>query len=311
VLGTAVPTIAVAVVNLGFGQDALPNSVTAKSTLNDGFWGSIEPLHTVDTLHRLARLVADEPTYALVIAVVGVVLGLAWSVPAVRTTGLAVGIAALLQGVWGLVGQANRYEAWLVACAVAVAALAADRAPAASRRRASVAVLAVLGVLAAGFALRASDVPRASGEVFRQPGSVGAFLAEAYDGEPVAVSDLGLVAWQHRGPLLDLLGLGSHDVIALSTDHTLEPEPMAELVEQADAHVVAISEFFFPGIPESWTLVRKWCLDEPPRTVAPGCVSFFAPTPADVDVLTERLAAFESRLPVGTFVVVVDPDDDG
>ena len=123
------------------------------------------------------------------------------------------------------------------------------------------------------------------------------------------MSDLGLVAWQHEGPLLDLLGLGSHDVIALSKDHTLEPEPMQALVEASGARVVAISEFFFPGVPDSWTLVRKWCLDEPPRTVVPGCVSFFAPTPEDVGPLVDHLAEFEGRLPIGTFVVVVDPED--
>ena len=149
-LGTAVPTIVVAAVNLGFGQDALPNSVTAKSTLNDGFWGSIEPLHTLDTLQRLGRLMAETPTYALLVAAVGVVLGLAWAVPAVRATGLAVGIAALLQGVWGLVGQANRYETWLVVCALTVAALAADRAPMASRGRASAGLLVVLACSRAG-----------------------------------------------------------------------------------------------------------------------------------------------------------------
>ncbi len=128
VLGAAVPTAVVAIVNLAFGQDALPNSVTAKSTLNDGFWGSLEPLHTMDTLHRLARLVTEQPVYALAVAVAGATLCLAWSRPAVRVTGLAVLTAALLQGVYGLVGQANRYEAWLLVSSLAVAALAADGA---------------------------------------------------------------------------------------------------------------------------------------------------------------------------------------
>jgi hypothetical protein len=306
VLGAAVPTAVVATVNLAFGQDALPNSVTAKSTLNDGLWGSLEPLHTMDTLHRLARLVTEQPVYALAVAVAGATLCLAWARPAVRVTGLAVLTAAFLQGVYGLVGQANRYEAWLLLSSLAVAALAADGAPGPAPDRAARAVLAALGVLAVGFVLRASDTPTAAGEVFRQPGSVGAFLATAYDGEPVAVSDLGFVAWEHDGPLLDLLGLGSHDVITALEDHTLEPEPMERLVDDFGAHVVAISEFFFPDTPESWTLVRKWCLAAPPRTVVPGCVSFYAPTPADVPVLTERLEAYEDRLPGGIFVVV-DP----
>jgi hypothetical protein len=157
---------------------------------------------------------------------------------------------------------------------------------------------------------RASWLPAAGSEIYRQQGQMARFVAENYPGAAVAVSDLGFVAWRHDGPELDLWGLASVDVARAVRSGEYDPAFMDDLAAARDVRAIVIYEAWFEnmreGIPASWIAVERWCLaDSPQRVVGGKCVTWFARTPEDAAVLRARLDADRS-LPDGVTYEVLD-----
>jgi hypothetical protein len=113
--------------------------------------------------------------------------------------------------------------------------------------------------------LRASWLPTAGSEIHRQQGQMARFLADSYEGEAVAVSDLGFVAWRHDGPEVDLWGLASIEVVRALRDHRYDGAFMDALVREHDVRATVIYDSWFEdqrdGVPSSWVPVEEWCLE--------------------------------------------------
>jgi hypothetical protein len=136
------------------------------------------------------------------------------------------------------------------------------------------------------------------------------FLADNYDGEAVAVSDLGYVAWLHEGREVDLWGLASVEVVRAVRDQRFDPAFMADLVDRRGVRAIVIYPESFErergGVPDEWTPVERWCLDGGPvRVVGQACVVWYGPTPEDASTLRRHLDDDRDLLPDGVTVAVL------
>jgi hypothetical protein len=290
-----------ALVNLAHGQYALPNPVVAKSALGGGGVASLLPSFeglserlAADTL--LAALLAGLAAY-LVISVLG-------GPRRHRSLCLAWVIAAVAHCSFSLVGSFDRYQEYLVVGGVFIALLVvADVASARWRPVAAALLVPALVVLPMHKYLLHQEIAVGANNVYEQQLQMATFLEGWYDGEAVAVNDLGLVAYRHRGPVVDLLGLGSIDVLRERKADAFDSAAMARVVSRNDVHVVVVYDTFFPGmIPPGWTRVAQWRLSR--RDISSGSpeVSWYAPTAADVPTLSARLHRFAPRMPAEVLV---------
>jgi hypothetical protein len=126
--------------------------------------------------------------------------------------------------------------------------------------------------------------------------------------EPVAVNDLGLVAYQNPSYVLDLWGLGSQEARKSRQIAGTDPSYLDRLALKHQVKLAMIYEHWFPvtGLPKTWK--RIGCLLTPPdwQTVMQGKpVTFLATNTDDVERLSQRLSEFSNDLPSGTRVVLL------
>ena len=313
---SAVAVALVAAVNLAFGQYPLPNSVTIKTGFAEpGVWGVVRSMASAETLSTLKDLAkAPEITVLTGAIVVLLVRGRRSRWTWWQAAGLAVLATTALTVLFGDLGWFGRYNVWLVAAAYGVLLpVAADppRRPAIARPRAVVVGVLVAVLLASASQLyRGASLPVAGSEIYRQQRQMARFLADNYDGEAVAVSDLGYVAWLHDGQELDLWGLASVDVVRAVREQRFDRAFMADLVARRGVRAIVIYPESFErdrgGVPDEWTPVERWCLDGGPvRVVGQGCVVWYGPTAADAATLRRQLDDDRELLPDGVTVSVL------
>jgi hypothetical protein len=293
-------------VNWSFGRAFLPNSIVSKSIVD-------EDLSPVGLLISPLDLVASLQRDPLVLA--GVLLAAstlvwAWSGGPRRPAAPAAAylVAALLHARLADFGWYERYQAYLVVLAAYLAfQVLADVVPAHLRAAANVSLVLTLSVLSITRIDLTLSAPRASSNTYRQRYQLGRFLERAYDGQPVATSELGYTSLYHDGPIVDVLGLGSHDVLDVIEGPGMDRARLARLLEDRRVPVLAVIGEY-PIRPEGWARVGVWLLDE---RLVPGphgrVLEFWAP-PGRVEYLRRALGRFEARLPDRVVVVSPEPD---
>lgn len=201
-----------------------------------------------------------------------------------------------------------RYEAYLMALGViAIAGLIpiAEWPKEAGRRKERLhpallplAVLLTLPLAARALTALATTVP-ATVNVRDQQVQLGRFFRQAYPDRPIAVNDLGAVAWMSTSRILDIVGLASQPVADLKRQKALDARALAALADADGVEAIAVyEEIFRPILPPSWVKVGEW---EIARNVALSgdTVTFFARTPEDATRLRAALDAFAGTLPRG------------
>lgn len=202
-----------------------------------------------------------------------------------------------------------RYEAYLVALGMlsvtglaSLAVLPAGRPHRARKTfHPAVAPLAILLALPLGArALGAlAATPKAVGNVYEQQVQLGRFFAKYYAGRPVAVNDLGAVAWIAPSPILDIVGLASQEVGDLKRRGSLTAAALEQLADARGVEVAAVYEDVFASIlPKRWVKVGEWKI-EGNVAVSGDTVAFFATEALDAERLRRSLASFQGELPPG------------
>ena len=181
-------------------------------------------------------------------------------------------VATTLHVVLAQMGWWERYQAYLVALGVVTLLAIADEVVPTSRRPPArsllVPAIALLALVLCSLRVSLTvDVPKAALDTYQQRYQAARFLAEYYDGEPVATSELGYASLEHRGPLTDIFGLGDYAVLQArrSSDQHPPPEYWARLQEERGFKVAV----FYPQTlllqaPESWTHVASFHMDHEP-----------------------------------------------
>ncbi len=302
VLATAVPAGGFALFNRAMGQLAVPNSMAAKvPTGADGLprprWGAVGE-----------RLLHDPAIGVLVAALVwSAVRQRSAPAPDRRRAMAVLGLPAIalgLQVLLGDIGWFERYQAWLLAIGLAAVLLTLSPhrgAPAPPSPGRPVRLVAV-GVLVASIPRVAllANTPLAITNIHEQQEQLGRFLAATYPGEGVIVNDIGWVAWLHDGPLLDVTGIGSFDILEHRVRGGVGPGLVESRARVDGSQVMAVADDPYRMlVPPGWPRAGRWCVTGRRYVLASDCVSFYAPAGAASDRLRAALEAWAPRLPPG------------
>lgn len=283
------------------GLDPLPGSVMAKLNHPD--------MATLGWLDRkfftAARNVMDWPgkgfaASALLVTVIasvgGFLRGGRWPLY------LAVIGAAWAHFFLGQTGWMHRYEHYVLLLLAAAAVLMSGEI-AARRGGLAFPAIALPGVilLAAGI----NYVPNAAGPylnnpdlIHRQQGELSRFAKTFIQG-PVAVNDIGYVAWANDAQVLDLWGLASAE--AREARMSKAPGWAGPLVTRSGAKVVMIYDHWIEeGIDPAWVPLGTYVTAHPGAFIGGGEIRFYAPTAALVPELTALLREWAAGLPPQT-----------
>lgn len=203
-------------------------------------------------------------------------------------------------------GWFYRYEAYLVLLGVVViAAAVGDIHPGKPAWRISRESLARYAAAALLFVLMARplglrafrslrDTPQATKNIFEQQYQMGLFIEKYYRGKPVAVNDIGAVAFLADTKLLDLVGLGSMAPARLRRRNRIDPEQADSLARQQGVVVIIVYTRWFST--EKWREVGQWRIANN-VVCADNLVSICAVDSSASDGLVENLRAFAGELP--------------
>jgi hypothetical protein len=299
VAAAALPFVAFGLVNRAFGQYLLPNSVVAKTAIGSGL-----PLPHLDDV--VGRITEDPLLIALV--VLGAV-ALWFARASEEVVGWRAGlttmlVAAGLQVTFADVGWFDRYQAYLVVglALALLGVLPALVAPRPDRARLAAIVLIALLMVRVPLLLH---TPGATYNVYENQYQLGRFLAAHYQGEPIAVNDIGYVGWQHDGDLVDVAGLGSIDVLRARKEGRLDVGFSTSELADHGVHVMAVYDEFFAGlVPPGWAAGGRWCMQSERIVLSSDCVTFYAPTGPDLDRLRAALREDAPAAPEGVVVSV-------
>ncbi len=169
-------------------------------------------------------------------------------------------------------------------------------------------LLLLAAALSFPLAVRAIDAltrgPRGSQAIYQQQYQFARFLAGGGDTRPVAVNDIGAVAYYSGRPVVDLFGLGTTEIAALRRSGTFSTADIERVARRAGVDVAVVYEEPFKGaarLPASWTRVARWQSAEA-TSVAHDTVSFFAMDSESAGALDSALRRFTPSLPPGVSV---------
>jgi hypothetical protein len=295
-VAAGVPVLVIGLVNLAFDRRFFPNSVVAKTALGQD--ESLIP--TWDAV--LANLERDVLLATLFALAVAYLIFTAYGFRG-RNSALAMAFAvtALLHFGFASIGWYHRYQAYLIVIGLLFLLRAAPEVVRPRWREAALLCLAVAILLfSLGRLHLLSSTPLAASNTYRQQYQLGRFMDRYYGGEPVAVQDLGYVALLHDGPVVDINGLGSHEILKLRQDDAFDQRAMRRIVDREDVQAIALfaNEYVF-RLPNSWIGVGEWSLGQKKVSPLYSTVTFYAPNERLARELEGNLRDFRSELPDG------------
>jgi hypothetical protein len=220
-------------------------------------------------------------------------------------------VVAFLHMQYCRTGHFYRYEAYLITLGLVTlgAALpaATPKAVRAELKRASLAYYAAVALLLAFAAwplyTRASnafrETPRATVNIYEQQYQMGLFLKEFYTGEVVAANDIGAINYLADIKCLDLVGLGSIEVLKAKALRRYDTRGIAALAEARGAAVAIVYKQWYTsegGLPPEWPYIGSWRITGNVVCAYPA-VQFYAISPDQQFKLLHNLVDFSERLP--------------
>ncbi|NSW55230.1 MAG: hypothetical protein HPY44_04410 [Armatimonadetes bacterium] len=288
------------------GHSFLANSLMVKGVGKSGLREWID-LHA----RRLLTNFRDAPaTGALIIAAIG---ALWWTANRTRRQDIAGDWLLVLLGsslfhlALAKTGWFLRYEAYLITLALVSAAppvsemvlASLDRLRADAENRAPVGALIALALVVPCLALTPrillhQKTPGACRSIYLQQWQMARFLNAYYRSDPIAVNDLGAVAYMVEGPILDVWGLGSTDVADAMVAGRWDAAFIAQAAKKRGVKVAVVYDLSV--IPRDWPVAATWTIPDQ-GSCYDRTICFRAVDPAELPVLVSRLKAFELLLP--------------
>ncbi len=138
------------------------------------------------------------------------------------------------------------------------------------------------------------EVPAAAFNIYEQQAQMSRFVRDFYRG-PVAVEDLGYVAWRNPFYVLDIAGLGSEEVRQARL--TGRSDWLAELTERHEIGLVMAYPRLIPTSPKDWVPVATLTLGSPRIVPADDTVVFFRTPRGSKQAIDDALHRFKAGLP--------------
>lgn len=291
---------------LSLGLDPVPGSVAAKSA-ELGSPGDLPERLLVGTLYNMGK-----PAGVILAALIAATAILTVAIPRLRQGAAlwllaTVGLAALAHLSLGQIGWMHRYEPYIIVSLLGAILLASTGL--AGRAALVVEGTVMVAVLATGVAY----MPKLWGTYVWNPRAIHlqqaqmARFAQEFLKAPVAVNDLGRVAWGNPNYVLDLWGLGSAEAREIRFGGTPPEDGWAgPLAERQGVRVAMIyDKWFRTAAGPGW--VRVGDMTQDPRNGAIGdwTVSFYATDPAFAAELRAQIESFAATLPEGATLTLV------
>ncbi|WP_407157763.1 hypothetical protein [Bradyrhizobium sp. STM 3557] len=281
------------------GLPLLPSSVLLKSRIAETAYEHSSAFGAL--LQNL--LAALDDTYGRTLALLFIAIaGSAWWLRSDRRALIVCGAVEAAIGGHLAFGQYNwfhRYEVYVTAlAALTLLWIATEVRPQLGARAwgmTKIALILLMALVAQPYLSAALITPFGARNIYEQQYQMGRFARE-FCPHPVAVNDLGLVAYRNPNFVLDLWGLGSEQVRKAKLAGQYGPERMGELASAYDVGVAMIYDNWFPqGVPATWTKVAV--LHTNLVTAAGADVAFYRTPSADAAEVTRVLEAFAKALP--------------
>lgn len=204
-------------------------------------------------------------------------------------------LACALHFFFGLSNQQSRYEVhvhtFALVMLLATWSEARPRAP-----RLELGGLIVLILASHVWQLRCTLLaPLAAHNINAQQGQL-ARLTRDFLREPVAVNDIGLMSWRSSLPVLDLVGLGSPEVVRLRYRYPEGTPWVGELMRRHDVHHAFIYDDWFPDRPAHFIPVARLVFAGDPIGPARNTVSLYADSPAAATRLRLAVTRFQQAV---------------
>ena len=270
-----------------FGLDPLPNSVVAKLSDTGG-------------AGLLGKLGVNSHTYGgrflLILSACVLLLG-ATELRRNRRKGyfaLAIAASGFAHLMFGSTGWMDRYETYATVSQVAALALMLGTVSSFLRTAAILAAL-VGGLFTYGpyalsiYAWNPKAIAAQHGEMAR--------FAKVYLKAPVAVNDIGYVAWQNPNYVLDLWGLASPEALALRLSDG-SAGWAGPLAEEKDVRLAMVyDKWLSDAVPATWVRLGVLHLEVPTAFLGDRAVTFYATNPSEATDLRALLKDWEESLP--------------
>lgn len=197
----------------------------------------------------------------------------------------------------------SRYEIYAVAVGLLVllyrlAAVRSQTSPPIFRLR-SFSIIAI-GALVFGalYILDTIDTPLASHDLYRQHYQLHRLRQHHWQG-PLAVNDLGLVAFRTDQKVIDLIGLGSFQAYQARAKGKHYQRWLANLSEQYPDLLIAVYRKWFKPLPQSWIKVGRIVFDGRRVVAQSNEVALFVTTRTTLPEARKSLRALAAGFPKG------------
>lgn len=163
---------------------------------------------------------------------------------------------------------------------------------------------AFLFLACAPYTLATVLTPLASNNIYEQHYQMHRFATEFVKG-PVAVNDLGWVAYRNDGYVLDLWGLASQEA-RIHRERGDDPAWMGDLAVAHGVRVVMVYDEWIPAVPDDWVRLGVLRLGKTRVMPASSEVTFYGVDKDDAGYIRNLVDEFKKTLPRG---VVFDVGD--
>lgn len=232
-------------------------------------------------------------------------------------------LTALLHAEFGAYGWFYRYEAYVVALGIVALGFTLDslRPSLRSVARFDREALIKAGIFAVALLLLAQPLLErsllahrqtryAAGNIYDQNYQMGLFLNEYYQGEGVAVNDIGATSYLGDARILDLWGLGNAEVVeqkrrkgvaGLGIGAALSVDEIDRLATAYGVRLAIVNESWFTiygeiRLPAQWVRVGQWTMID--NVISDNdTVTFYAVDPDEAATLIANLRDFSGDLP--------------
>ncbi|MFD0980168.1 hypothetical protein [Tropicimonas aquimaris] len=210
-----------------------------------------------------------------------------------------IALALLAHLVAGKTGWMNRYENYILVASVSGLLACAAAATPIAKAQALLPVALAAAVYTPEFILK---YPHATRTIDRQQAQMARFAQDFHVG-PVAVNDIGRVAWGNRHYVLDLWGLGSLD--ALRYRRSGDTDRWAGLLaEQHGINLAMIYDAWLGAqIGENWVRLGQLELEGPSDYAHQSQVAFYAASSDVAPGLLAKIQEWQHGLPEGAYFV--------
>ena len=304
-----IPMVAMGVYAVCHGGTFLPVSIILKAGLDNGnmFSRGLAALY--------ASISCDSIHFHLVALALLIVAALPFMGRCVRELAFVFAVAAIGHGMFARLGWLYRYEAYIVGAAFTLFPLALARTVkerCSPRRLDVVARLSVwLICIAVAFpflsrSFRAQyDTVEAQREIFGQQMQTARIFSSLPESEkgPVAVVDLGCVAYYSGVSLLDMWGLGSPEVYDMVRKRTYNESVCGELFKKHGIRYFAVYPWCCERFGSHMHQVARLINTRPGVVCADSIIVLAVANEADIETFHRHLVSFAQNLPSGMRLV--------